>query len=108
MQVHLIDEEIDRHCVIASDANNILVRGDLDFFALHGNIQILDDLEDTVADLFFRIVVHHSKSRLFLHLIGELIFGDVGRQDFVSHKGAVDEQDRPKNRLDRAGAALQA
>ena len=76
--------------------------------SLNGNFQVFDNLEDAVANLLFRVVIHDRESRLFLHLVGELILRDISRENLIGHESAVDQQDRPENRFDRAPAMLRA
>ena len=90
MQVHVVGKQINRNGVIHGDFYNLITRFDLYVFSFCRNSQVLHDFEDIFAYLFFRVAIHHRKSRLLLDFVCQLIFRCVGRHDLyrrINRKG---------------------
>src|SRR5262249_4775909 len=83
-----------------------LIRDDLDVFAPGGYLQFLHCLVKSLANLLFRVLVDDRKSRLFGHLVGQLVLGHIRGNNLVGHKGAINEDHRPQNGFDRPAAML--
>jgi hypothetical protein len=61
----LVDLKIDGNAVIHADHDAMIGVLDFNDFAIGGDIEVLYDFKDDVADLVFRIVVYDSKPGLF-------------------------------------------
>ncbi len=99
MQVHVVGNQIDWNGVIHGDLHNLITRFDLYVFSFCRNSQVLHNFEDIVANLFFRVAVHHRKPRLLLNFVRKLIFRRVGRHDLYRR---INRQS-PDNRRDNEG-----
>jgi hypothetical protein len=99
MQVHVVGEQINRNDVIHGDFYNLITRFDLDVFSFCWNAQVLHDFEDIIAYLFFRVAIHHRKSRLLLNFVCQLIFRCIGRNDFYRRINRKGEYRRNKDGL---------
>src|SRR5882724_2219371 len=108
VEFHLVDDQVHRDGVIQRDFDGGAVNGYLDLFSLHGNVQIFDGLEDFVANLILRIAIDHAETRKFLHLVGELIVGDVGRQYFDGSEYSRHQDGRVDKSFELAFATLAA
>src|SRR5882724_2252524 len=108
MEIEVVDQEVHGDSVIHLNFYERLIGDYLNLLALDRNVQILDDLINIVADLFFGIAIHIGVPGLFLHFVGELILGDIGGKDFVGDESAIDKDRGPHDRFDRATTPLRA
>jgi hypothetical protein len=63
-------------------------------------------LEDRLTDLFFGVAIYHSKFRLLLHSVRELIFRNVRRQKLESREDSEYEEYGKGNRFESAFTTL--
>jgi len=106
VEIHFVNEQIDGNSVIHGNSYHGGGGKDLDLLFLDGDLQILSFLEDSLADLFFGVVIYHRKTGLLLHFVGELIFIDIRRKKLESRKDAKNENCGEGNRFDSASATL--
>lgn len=108
MELHFVDEQIDRDRVVYGNSYHGLVGKHLDVLFLNGDIQILRLFEDNFANFFFRVAIYYAEARLLLHFVLKLIFGNVGRKKFDGGKDAKNDDSGERDSFEAAFAALRA
>ena len=108
VKLHFVNEQVDRNRVIERNSYDRRVGQNLDLVFFDWYVQVHGLFEDALADLLFRIAVYHSKARLFLHFIGELIFSDVRRKQADRTKYPENDNRRVGNRLELPRPTLSA
>src|SRR6267154_30959 len=89
MEVPMVKKQINGDGVLHGNLYDRVVGGDDDGLAFDRDLQVLDDLENIVANLFFRVAINDRKTRLLLHLVGQLIRRYINRHKLDGGKDGV-------------------
>src|SRR5215472_6200385 len=108
MNVRVVHQHIYGNAVLQRDFHHGIVGNHFDVLPLRGNIEVLYNLENVVANLVLGIAVHDRKARLFLHLVGELVLVHVSRHDLPRRVNCQHHNDDNEDALQPAFAAFEA
>src|SRR5712691_2253912 len=95
MHIELVDSQVHRHRVVHPDLHASLITFYTDVFATGRDVSVLDFAVDDVLDLVIGAVVHHGEARFGLHLVLELIIGEVDGHNLCADIDARADDEQP-------------
>src|SRR5262249_26477682 len=79
MKIEFVNHQIDGNLIVHRNRHPSSGCGHFDVLFGGWDLKLVNCLKDGVADLVFAVPVHAGKSCRLLHLVGQLIFGNIRR-----------------------------